>query len=234
MKTRGLLFLVFFMISIFSAYAQKGIGSTAYIEPGYNIVTSGFGYPVNYTGPNNSLNTYGAGMGVGMIFYLTESEEPRFLNLGMDYTIAELVVNSNNIAYLETDYDNTEYITETSLVSRMISMKLGPVVTIVPRDRVAVDFYVQGQMGLSMVNFYNDKLDKIEEGADFEVQYRLAGGIRIGYYKTFLKLEYNYGAPTFKKAAELNANSGSSLLIDKHTIDQSYFRIALCVKFNSF
>lgn len=232
MKQCVLVFCVSVLLSL-PLLSQSEINSTFYLEPGYNMPFSGYGYPVNYTGVNNSLNTYGAGVGAGVILYMSDSETPQLIHVGLDYTLAEVSVNSNNIAYLEEDFGGQSYVTETSLVSRMVSMKLGPVVTFVPKDRLALDVFMQGQLGLSSLDFYNEKEASVDQGSNMEVQYRLAGGLRIGYYKTFLKIEYSYGVPTIKKASSQNTLSTQSL-IEKHKVDQSYLRVALCIKFNSF
>jgi hypothetical protein len=224
--------LAFCLISIASS-GQYSLRNTVYITPGMNMPTHNFGYPTNAT--NASLNTLGAGFGVGMLFYFndTNAEVASLLNYGLDFTVAEFVVNSNVIVDPNSN-NNIEdgwywYSPDPELNSRMISMKLGPVLTIVPQGKIGIDIYAQGMLSLSSFDFYNTEKDLIDRSASMMPQYRVASGFRVGYHVLFVNFEYSWGEPVVRKQSATNPAQ-----ITEFKVDQSFFRLGLTFKFTAF
>ncbi len=212
-----------------SSFAQHPVRNTAYISPAMSMPTHDFGYPTNIQ--NASLNTLGAGFNAGMIFYFNDNEAEigSLFNFGLDFTVAEFVVNRNIIVTPNSQSNNWPWdSSEPELSSVMMSMKLGPIITIVPQNKFGIDIYAQGMLGLSTFDFYNDEKDIIDSSASLTPQYRVASGVRLGYHVLFLNFEYSWGEPVVRRS------SADGTGITEFTIDQSFFRLGLTFKFSAF
>ncbi|MFO8067941.1 MAG: hypothetical protein R6U11_10205 [Bacteroidales bacterium] len=230
MKTKFffLLLLGFFSVSTFG---QSSVRSTIYINPAMNIPSYDFGYPKNV--PNASLSSVGAGFGLGMLFYFTDedAELASLVNYGIDFTFAEFALNNNYIIVPENEDEGLFGNYNSELNSRMLSMKVGPVVTIVPMDKFGIDIYAQGMLGMSNFKFYNDELKMIDESPGLSPQYRVAAGTRIGYNIIYLNVEYSWGEPVIRKASG-SVEPGHE--VSEFKIDQSFLRVGLAIKFAAF
>ncbi|MBS4012784.1 MAG: hypothetical protein KGZ97_03345 [Bacteroidetes bacterium] len=227
-------FAIYIAICLFSltTFGQYSLRNTVYITPGMNLPGYNFGYPKNIN--NASLNTLGAGFGVGMLFYFNnpEAEVGSIFNYGLDFTVAEFDVNSNVIVDPNSNNNNPEwfwYSPDPELSSRMVSMKIGPVITIVPQSKIGIDIYAQGMLALSSFDFYNNERDIIDSSPSMTPQYRAAAGFRLGYHVLFLNVEYSWGEPIVRKQS---ATSPSQ--ITEFKVDQSFFRMGLTFKFSAF
>jgi hypothetical protein len=227
--------LIAITICLFSVatYGQHSLRNTVYITPGMNMPTHNFGYPTN--AKSASLNTLGAGFGIGMLFYFndTDAEVASLLNYGLDFTVAEFVVNNNVIVDTNAVNYNTGglfgYSPDSELNSRMLSMKIGPVLTIVPQDKIGIDIYAQGMLSLSSFDFYNTEKGIIDRSASMMPQYRIATGFRVGYHVLFVNFEYSWGEPVVRKQSAINPAQ-----ITEFKVDQSFFRLGLTFKFTAF
>ncbi len=214
MKTLKVIILAMLLSFIHHGlFAQSKLKNAVYLTPAsFNKPLSDFGYPS--TEPESSLNTVGFGFGVGYLFYFND---PDIINIGADITFAELNTNFNNMAM----YDGGEELTS----STMLAMKLGPVLTIVPQDKIGIDFYSQFMFGISGFDYYY--LGEIENVSALP-QYRIAGGLRFGYNLIYFNFEYNWGQPTVKKRI------GEGQTIQELKINQSYFKFGINIKFRAF
>ena len=231
MKTMKISLLSILMcLMTLSVFSQNAIRNTAYVSPGINMPGRSFGYPTNAS--NASLNTLGAGFNAGMIFYFNDNDAEigSLINFGLDFTVAEFVVN-RNIIVAPVNHNQEWRPSDPELSSVMMSMKIGPVVTIVPQSKFGLDIYAQGMLGLSNFDFLNTETQSIDSSPTLTPQYRIASGIRVGYHVLFLNIEYSWGEPVVRKA------SGSSVPgeeISEFTIDQSYLRLGVTFKFSAF
>ena len=234
MKTMKISLLSILMCLLtLSVFSQNAIRNTIYVSPGMNMPGRSFGYPTN--APNASLNTLGAGFNAGMIFYFNDNDAElgSLINFGLDFTVAEFVVN-RNIIVAPDNQDQNEWFWNSSdpeLSSIMMSMKIGPVVTIVPQSKVGIDIYAQGMLGLSTFDFLNTETQTIDSSPNLTPQYRIASGIRVGYHVLYLNLEYSWGEPVIRKASGSNVPGEE---VSEFTIDQSFIRLGLTFKFTAF
>lgn len=230
-KTLKIIFITALLCMVgIPSIAQNYLRNTGYITPGINMPTRDFGYPTNAT--NASLHTLGAGFGAGMIFYFKDDDADigSVFNFGIDFTVAEFLVNRNVIVSPDNDEPNWFYEpTEPELTSVMMSMKVGPVVTIVPQNKIGIDIYAQGMLGLSNFQFFNTESNKIDNSPSLTPQYRVASGVRVGYHVLYVNFEYSWGEPVIRKQSTVNSGEVTSF-----NIDQSFFRLGLTIKFSAF
>lgn len=230
MKTKLLLmvFVGFFSVSLI---AQNNVRNTVYLNPAMNIPSHDFGYPTNVN--NASLSTVGAGFGIGMLFYFTDedAELASPINFGIDFTFAEFAINNNYIVTPENQDPGLFGYYDTELNSKMVSMKIGPVITFVPQDKFAIDVYAQGMLGMSNFKFYNNDEDIVDSSPGLSPQYRVASGLRFGYNMVYLNVEYSWGQPVIRKAT---GGEDPSQQVREFKIDQSFIKVGLVVKFSAF
>ncbi len=228
MKNKLFLIVALLVMISFSLSSQSSLKNTFYLSPVVTMPTEDFGYPKNVN--STSLNAFGAGFNFGMLFYFKEEDEASLLNYGVDLTIGEFTINRNSIVLPENSYYSFSR-NDPNLSSTILSMKIGPVMTIVPQDKVGIDVYAQGVLGLSSFDFYNNINNEIDRSPSLTPQYRVASGLRFGYHFIYLNFEYNWGQPVVRKA------SGSSVPgeeVNEFTIDQSFFKLGATFKFNAF
>lgn len=212
------------------AFSQSALRTTGYLSPGINSPSANFGYSKGVE--NMSINTFGTGVSGGMIIYFNneESDVPQRTNIGLDVAFCEIMINNNIVAAepIFDEYSDSYEFSEHELKSTIVSIKIGPVLSIVPHTKYMVDLYAQGAVGLSDFSYYDNFTNSFKGSAGMTPQYRVSGGMRVGYQYLFLNVEYNWGRPNIKT---VDSNTGS---IRSFNINQSFLRIGFTFKFSAF
>ena len=203
------------------ALSQNKLSSTGYISSGYNVLSSGFGYPTGVEG--SSLGTVGVSFTAGRILFMEERASDKPGTFGLDFSYVDFAINQNTISSRNLYGIPTESI----LRSAMISMKVGPVYSYATSPGLILDLYAQGVIGMSNFTYYDNYQNQPRQLSQMP-QIRAAGGLRFGYQFLALNIEYNWGRPSIKT---LDTNSG---VIKSFNINQSFLKIGLSFKFSPF
>ncbi len=162
--------------------SNESVRNSIYISPSYNSPSANYGYPVGYD-DGISINKYGYGFSIGYIYYFTNNDT--LLNYGIDLAILDMNHNKNIVPSRQ----------ERFIGSRITSINIGPIVSIVPKNKFRIDIYSQGAVGYSKSRIYNPETNFINRSDGRSIQYRFATGIRIGYNMLYYTFEYNWGQP---------------------------------------